>query len=184
MLDLETLSLRKDARIIQIAATTFDFLPDGAVAVASSEFNCRVRDERGHVDPKTVEFWLGQPDAAARVLATPALDLGEALTAFTKFYEWENEAGTIAGIWANGATYDLPILSTAYASHGRSAPWSYKVERCMRTMLAASGSDYNFLDLQGAVAHDALWDCRVQVARLRAAVRALANADVAGRCAF
>src|ERR1044071_2391262 len=62
MVDLEALSLRKDAAIIQVAALVFDPL----TGERGTQFNAFVSGLEGHVRPDTVAWWMQQP-AARRV---------------------------------------------------------------------------------------------------------------------
>ena len=144
MLDLETLSLRKDAAIIQIAAVAFD--PETGELGAA--FNAYVRDPSGHVEVQTVA-WLMQQAHAPKIGAAIASAADEPRDdgtypsgatlceepALHLFREWftalDSPRGSIAALWSHGATADIVWLENAYSrafASGRK-PWSYKIER-------------------------------------------------------
>lgn len=170
MIDLETLASTEDAAVIQIAAVAFDSVT-GAIA---SEFNVYVRFPSGHIDPGTVFWWMQQTaaPAVAKGCEAAAYDTRDALKALAA---WVVGLGEIAGVWSLPSSFDLAILSSAYGKAGLGKPWHYRLERCARTVLALAGyrgKDRPGVPLpEGYLAHDALSDCRMQVAWLVDAAR-------------
>src|SRR6185436_4473667 len=170
MLDLETLASSEDAAIIQIAAVAFDPL----TGVISAEFNVYVRFPIGRIDPGTVFWWMQQNAAStvAKACEAAAFDTKDALKSFSS---WVSSLGAIAGVWSLPASFDLPVLSSSYSKAGLGKPWHYRLERCARTVLALAG--YRGKDRPdvpkpaGYLQHDALSDCRMQVAWLIAAAQ-------------
>lgn len=180
MIDLETLSTLPNAPILQIGLVAFE--PDGR-----GYSTCL----RWDVDPQsclelglcpewsTIAFWMQQAreqtTASERIMYGDHTHLADAL---------QELADVVAQlqtscVWSHGAGFDLPILRSAYAAIGlRETPWSYRDERCTRTLFALAdeicpGWRQNPL-VEGLVgSHDALADARVQALRVQAAWGAL-----------
>lgn len=171
MLDLETLSLRKDCAIIQIAAVKFD--PE--TGEIGDRFNAHVRDSSGHIDVQTVAWWMQQKHAVhigRWVSSTDALGEREALTRFAHWCDHFTDGGIVA-LWSHGATADIVWLEAAYTRHGFAKPWSYKIERDTRTLYAIAPGGMPVVYLDSAREHDALYDCERHVAQVCGALRAL-----------
>ncbi len=162
MIDLETLSTRKNAAILQIAAVAFD--PEMGATLA--EFSAFVSDgaEHGHVDTQTVAWWL-QQDAAKRVGA--GVTDGTILQCvLLDLRDWFHLRGPFAGVWAHGASFDLAVLASALDAVGIPQLWERGVERDTRTLYALAGGAFSVALPDGFVKHDALWDARLQVAQV------------------
>lgn len=133
MLDLETMGNGPDAAITAIGAVCFD--PVGGT-VGSGFY--RVVDlassvaAGGVMDPATVLWWMKQSDAARGEFARPAVWLSKALEDFA---EWLSHCGEVR-MWGNGAAFDNVILAVAYKRAWLPVPWSYKNDRCYRTVAA------------------------------------------------
>ena len=152
VIDLETVSLKSDAAIVSIGATTF--IPD-AVIVSDEPVEFGVFDAVIGTDiPATFEavvnvmscitagldtdgatckWWSERSDEAkASVLATPVL-LSSALEALS---DW---IGVLRGkfgavkIWCQGTDFDIPILTNAYRACGLPLPWKYREVRDARS---------------------------------------------------
>jgi hypothetical protein len=133
MLDLETLSVRPTARIIEIGWATFD--PHGVGVIKSGSVAVDVGSQSGSVDAGTVDFWLKQPDGSRLTIAkAKKLPVKEALEAMDKALgPW----GAYRGVWSHGPAFDVTILQNAYDRFGRSMPWDYKAVRDTRTLAEA-----------------------------------------------
>lgn len=130
MVDLETMGNGPRAAIVAIGACRFDI--DGL----SSSFYIPISLKSsvhcgGIMDPDTVLWWMQQSDKArAELYGKGSLPLFETLVEFAAY------AGENAIIWGNGATFDNVILAEAYKSTGITRPWSYRNDRCFRTIKA------------------------------------------------
>lgn len=180
MLDLETLSLRKDAAIIQISAVAFD--PETGELGAA--FNAYIRDPSGHVDVQTVAWWMQQahaPKIGAAVASPEAVIERGALQAFAAWLQARSPStdgvAPIQALWSHGATADIVWLEGAYTRNGLGKPWSYKIERDTRTLYALAPGGMPAVVDGGDLArkHDAAYDCEVQVRQVVGALRALRN---------
>ncbi len=168
MLDLETLSTRGDAAITQISCVAFDPLTGAEL----DHFDVYVRDSKGHIDPKTVAWWLQQEGAGAlgsAMLDSSSASESEALAAFRIWYAQHS----VQRVWCHGLTFDVPILSSALARHGMAEPWSYRTPRDTRTLYDLAGGMPSVPMPEVYVKHDALSDCRLQAAQVVAALGVL-----------
>lgn len=174
MLDLETLSTRKDAAIIQIAALEFDPL----TGETGRSFNTFIRNPSGHLDVQTVAWWMQQAQAAAigAALASPD-SCGHDATAVSAFAEWlgnDTARGCkLEALWSHGATFDLVLLENAFNRNDMAKPWSYKVERDTRTLYALAPGGMPVVPTDPQRKHDARYDCEVQAKQVVAALAAV-----------
>lgn len=141
MLDLETLSLRPDATILQIAMVEFEPVHGGHIRTGRM-LNLYVSPDgqARHVCGETLLWWMGHSEAARTTLINGITGNGLALNrALELTGAWLGEyLGPDDRIWSNGAGFDLPILKHAFQCDGRwgrEAPWNYRMERDMRTRL-------------------------------------------------
>lgn len=187
MLDLETLSTRTDAAIVQIAAIAFDI----ETGELGPRFSAYVREDAvigqavGHVDLRTVGWWLQQKQAATLGSALTDEDmylpLAEALGAFAEWWEQgtdDVEQTCIEALWAHGATFDIPILQTAFEVrcpevYEGKVPWHYRAPRDTRTLFAVAPGGMPRPPKDETREHDAQYDCEYQIAQVCAAHKAL-----------
>lgn len=166
MADLETLGTKPGCVIVSIGAVRFDRDGDGWATDTAHEFYARVSIEDClrcglSASGSTIEWWMQR--AAKWPPPTDALPLSVALLCFSKFIE----LGAPPRIWAHGATFDPPILVSAYDAVSLPVPWSYRQVRDTRTLFDEAGLDYR------TEAHHALDDARAQARAVQAARRKL-----------
>lgn len=159
MVDLETLGNTSDAVVLSIGAVLFsvergifgDFYttvdPQSCVAAGLT------------LSVSTIMWWMQQGDVARKAVRAPGVSLGAALADFAEFLAEHKEVR----VWGNGATFDNVILANAYGKAEFKRPWSYKHDRCYRT-LAAQHPDVQIEYI--GTAHNALDDARNQAQRL------------------
>lgn len=158
MLDLETMSLSKNAAIASIGAVKMNM----ENLELGEEFHIRIdlpscQRAGFDIDASTFLWWLGQDEAARASLVTgPRVLLSEALTQFGFFCHEQP-------VWGNGSPFDNVILANAYKKMGIPAPWSYKQDRCYRTMAAMFPS---VTCPPNPIKHDALSDAKCQALHL------------------
>jgi DNA polymerase III epsilon subunit-like protein len=152
MLDIETLSKRKTAAIVSIAAVKFtDKEIIDYIYININPLSCK---ESGlDIQLETLEWWKTQKVEAWNALKSNRFQLKEALA---KFSEWFGPKSL--PIWANAPSFDCTILENAYQTTNLQTPWSFYHERCFRTFKAMFKSD---IKLEG-IAHNALDDARYQ----------------------
>lgn len=154
MLDLETMGAGPTAAIIAVGAVQFD----PAAGTLGDEFYAVVDLQSSvaaglHIDPSTVLWWLRQSDEARAAVTEPGSPLADVLRDFAGWLP----AG--ARVWGNGAGFDNVVLASAYRAVGMRTPWSYRDDRCYRT-LRALNPDVEYA--RSGTAHNALHDARSQ----------------------
>jgi exodeoxyribonuclease VIII len=168
MIDLETLSSRKNAAVIQLAAVRFDPHKSG---VEPGSFNAYVWHKTGHISISTIAWWMQQPNSQqmGRMLKETGKPAAEVLLDFAT---WLGPPGAIGGIWSHGASFDLAVLTSLYDDCSLRTPWEYKSERDTRSIfwLVGGAPDVKADDL---VKHEALSDCTYQVRQIQDAVSKL-----------
>ena len=136
MLDLETMGNRPNAAIIQIGAVKFN--PE--TRQITDRFYSRVDLDSSvaaglTMDPSTIIWWMQQSDDARRELSGSKMpSLNEALTGFARWMAKDPADKGHEHVWGNGATFDNVILTSAYRALKMERPWSYKGDRCYRTL--------------------------------------------------
>jgi hypothetical protein len=164
MIDIETLSVKKNAAIVSIGAVQFD--PWGAenpedqpkigetlfLKVCPQKTKERQEGIYGDVDPSVLAWWETQPeDIRAVNFCKPndedALSLPDALVELSKFIKFVTERNRIskACVWGNGSSFDIAILEDAYSRCGFNAPWHYANVRDTRTMKWIADSLYGVM---------------------------------------
>lgn len=158
MLDLETLGTTPGCVVLSIGAVEFD--EHGIYGKFHAHIDIESSCEAGlKLDPRTVMWWLGQDtDAQNALLQAEKFPLVDALSAFTDSFEWKD-----LQVWANGASFDFPILTAAYKAAGLQPPWMYYNECDYRTVKnLVSKEVFQNLRVRPEVAHDALCDAVAQ----------------------
>lgn len=166
MLDLETLSTRKDAAIIQLAACVFD----PVTGELGDAYNAFIKDSGGAVTLATIGWWMQQAPASKIGAAFTAADALTERAALAAFGAWLQAANPEA-LWSHGAPFDIVVLDMAYARHDLKKPWSYKIERDTRTLYALAPGGMPAIAVDPAQVHDARYDCDLQIQQVVAALR-------------
>lgn len=164
MIDLETMGTSPNAPIVAIGACRFDENGVGddwfyeTISLKSAIQNGAV------LDPDTVVWWMGQERGARLEITDATRELIDALDDF-RIWITKDEPD---GVWGNGAGFDNMILSETYKRNNQPAPWSYKLDRCYRTIKSLSGVEME----RTGTHHNALDDARSQANHLIAIWRA------------
>lgn len=173
MLDCETLSTRPNALILQLAALPFDpDAPHGEPCHGTAAYDvyldwtqCEIEAKACDADIGTVRWWLETPSDEARFRLThgvPRLDAMKAADELVCFINENLMKG--ADVWSYGATADIVWVRHFLRIAGYPDPWSYRSERCLRTVRAL----YPGLPARRPeTPHDALSDAVAQARWLR-----------------
>lgn len=171
MVDIETLGRTEKAVILSIGATKFNPNDLGEVIskfyVTVSPQSCV--DIGMTMDVSTIMWWMHPDRSVARdQLITEAgsrLDIHSALEGFAIWYG-PNSLPT----WGNGATFDNVILKNTYALARMELPWTFRDDRCFRTLknLVPKQEEFFF-----GTHHNALDDAMYQTQMLQRIVAAL-----------
>jgi hypothetical protein len=147
MIDLETMGTGPTAAIVAIGAVRFNRC--GLVDTFYRNVSLRSSMSLGlKVDADTVMWWLQQGEEARAGLLVDQVHLAPALQAFTVW------CGPDPIIWGNGAASDNVWLRSAYDACSMPAPWTFREDRCYRTVRAMHpnaevkriGTAHNVLD--------------------------------------
>lgn len=157
MIDLETLGTKPDSVFLSIAAVQFDITNGdiGKTFQVNIELQSAIKSGRT-IDADTIKWWLEQrADIMKKMFETP-IQLPIALHQLSFFFE-ENK---LIFPWGNSASFDLGMLNDAYAKARIRQPWSFRAERCYRTVIQM----LNQFPLKDPVrAHDPIYDCEYQI---------------------
>lgn len=139
MVDLETLGTVPGCVILSIGAVAFS-QEDGLDAQG---FYCvlhRPSCEEAFlsVDPDTVRWWQNQNEEARAVLeqsmdAARSLPLAKGLERLNSYLGRFGGRGDVR-LWGNGSDFDNALLSVAYDAAKVTPAWSYRNNRCYRTL--------------------------------------------------
>lgn len=157
MIDLETMDTTATCVIISIGAVPFDLergkiLGDGFYCV----LDVNKQPERS-VSESTMAWWAKQSAEARAVFDAPnQLTLLEGLMGLKNFIGVHQPR-----VWSNGANFDQPILSHAFAQNEMRDPWPYWGSRCVRTYAALPGAE-RAEKVKPTLAHNALADAKAQ----------------------
>lgn len=172
MLDLETMGTSTDSAIIAVGAVGFN---TKALEFSGDVFYLQVNlkssvDAGLVIDPATVLWWLKQSDEARGAFREndQALGLKEVLS---RFQEWWVKSIGEARLWGNGAAFDNVLLAGAFKRCGLVMPWSYKDDRCYRTLRALYPHVQPPDNTAGYTPHNAMSDAVYQSKHLLSILR-------------
>lgn len=203
MCDLETMSSSPNAAIVAIGAVKFKLAGNPAVepdlttptyekqltTVYSTKDHFYVTvslqssiDDGLQVSGSTVEWWLQQSQEARDAILRKGQDLPNALANLSWWFYNESkdpeERKAIRNhtrIWAH-ATFDLPILHTAYgAVRQQQIPWKYTLCRDVRTIYDLAYPGEYIPGLPDTMKHHALYDAWRQALGVQIAYRTLTD---------
>lgn len=150
MIDIETLGNKPGCVVTSIGAVvgTLDNGIDDTFHIRIDPANAQSRGLT--LDADTVRWWMQQSSQAQLEVTGGTEPLGKALHDFRTFIESRN----VDYVWGNAPTFDCAILRAAYEAVGKGTPWSYRQERCFRTLgnllpqphIEREGTHHNGLD--------------------------------------
>jgi exodeoxyribonuclease VIII len=125
MLDLETVSTKPNAGIIEIAAIVLH-------TFKGANFHRYIKtDSRFDISDDSMNWWKRQPPELREKAFNGIAPTEEVLLEFQDFLL--SLGGKII-LWGNGADFDNVILASAYRTCGISVPWNFYNNRCFRTL--------------------------------------------------
>lgn len=160
MVDIETLGTKSTSVVLSIGAVEFDERQLGR------EFYRRVNIDSciKHgltVDGRTIEWWMDQSEEARTMFQYASIDLATALREFSETFSFEGE------VWANGVSFDMPILENAFHAVGLPIPWLYYNVRDYRTVkYLAPREVLTRVRVDPTTKHHALEDAKAQALTL------------------
>ena len=166
MLDIETMSNKNNAAIIQIGAVQFN----PYTGVCGAEFNVNVDITSCllmglEVNMETVAWWMKQSDAAKAALTSGKKETIQ--KSLVDFSAWMTDLNCKYGpfVWGNGSNFDNVIVTNAYEACQLKRPWHYRNDRDVRTLVAL-GKTFGidpFKEKRVGTAHNAVDDCKFQI---------------------
>lgn len=139
MLDLETFGIDPNAAIIAIGAV--QFFPEKNELGEEFYRNINLQsavDAGGLIDPNVVVWWMKQEQAARESLFTDEQEdplIHSVHSVLSDFSLWISSLSDEEPvIWGNGAAFDNVVLRQSYKRISLPEPWSYKNDRCYRTI--------------------------------------------------
>ena len=170
MVDIETLSTKKNAVIVSIGAVRFDpratleepvKLPNWFYSIVGVP-----SQQHRHIEPSTLSWWFKQNESARKAVEEALVCREHYTAALDRFAEWLLVGGEPQAIWANSPSFDLVILRDAFentelrGSTPRTCPWSFRAERDFRTLRRLfPGTGSGACNAHNALA-DAAWQAR------------------------
>jgi hypothetical protein len=162
-IDIETLSLRKNAYILSIGAVRFD--RDEIKEMFYVSLNNDNQSHR-HLDINTIQWWLQQSQEAMQKLRHTIVSTGDSIAqttsapyALRKLAEFIGLNSSVS-VWANSPSFDCDILSDAYDQFGIRRPWKYSQERDVRTAKQLVGEP-EFVGIKHYALDDAIHEARI-----------------------
>lgn len=173
MIDLETLGTKHTSIFLSLAAVQFD-IHTGKIGDSFYSNVSLESAQRANLtwDTSTLRWWMSQNDEVRKSMFNAPEEL---YTVLEDFYNFVNRIKETAGepkLWGNSASFDLGILGNAYDVMQMDRPWSFRNERCYRTI----SSEFRGLlreEIVNLKPHDPLSDCLYQIQKLVAIYRTL-----------
>lgn len=155
MIDIETLSTKKNAAIVSIGAVKFS-IDKGIIDEFYTEINPKASLELGlSMDKDTMEWWKKQPKETL-AWAKSNKDIFTALSEFQNWYGYHK-----GNVWANGVDFDMPIMDSSFKACNKPLPWHWWNQMDCRTMFSLFSIKTNEMERVGDF-HNALGDCKTQ----------------------
>lgn len=180
MLDIETLATSSERAVVsQVALIGYDLEQDEYIPIRHHQFyplDPQIKAGRV-VDGDTIIWWMTQPDSARAHFVECASDDAEELPALLK--NLHMMCKDLIGnrpyeIYANSPNFDCTIMKSLFGDHGMQTPWDFRKERDLRTLCSMANINAKEVDkVPGFISHNALWDCRQQIAIYLEAQRVL-----------
>jgi exodeoxyribonuclease VIII len=176
MIDLETWGVTPFSTIIMIGACKFDPYATLAEDIIVDRFEVAIDPSTSQgllrADAATLMWWMHPDRNEARAIwsGKPKVSLREALDGFGDWLQSRSSDSSSLRIWGNGSDFDNVLLRQAYEVTQREAPWSFRHNRCFRTLRSMlTFEEGHYL----GTAHTALADAENQAIRANQIVRKL-----------
>lgn len=167
MIDIETLSGRPDALVLQVGAVLFEPAM-GTLQAPGRKWDLRTDEQENDwhrdIEARTVLWWAQQSaEARTAVLQVPSRERVHPAQCLVELGDLIDAAEYV---WARGPAFDLAILNSLYAAVQAATTglvpdrkplfpfWKWRDERVLRDLLDAVG----YGQQRHGVAHDALDD--------------------------
>lgn len=163
MIDLETLSTRSDAVIIQLAAVKFEFKSDNHETFCMNIDPISSKKYGMSIEQSTVQWWKEKSPDVIKSVFSDQHSIETVLDAFNRFIGPDSRDMIF---WCQGASFDFPVLQWSYTATNRQSPWKYWNQRCSRTVYGICDLDWKNYPRVGNF-HNGLDDCLTQIRALK-----------------
>lgn len=134
MIDIEALGKNNKAPVVTVGAVFFDPIKNKIGPKFYERITLESAMEAGAIpDASTIIYWLDKPDAARQQIIGATQHIAVALRMFNAWLIEHSISMRNLRVWANGPTYDIVILESAFRMLGFEPPWEYYRVRCVRT---------------------------------------------------
>lgn len=165
MLDLETLSLRSDAAVFEVALVHFDSEHNHGMGGGRQFWECKV--STGHVCTETVHWWAQQTRKPNWTVGLEEPIMAQKIHAYLEALNLEHHKAV--RLWGNTIYFDLPILINFLRRHGYGMPIHRSCMRDVRTVRELAGFPDPKRTSGDRTPHHPTSDCLEQIDKLRMA---------------
>lgn len=174
MIDLETLSLDKNAVITQIGWCLFEpEVPGGIFDSGCCSMNIAEQIRNGrNVSWDTMAWWMLENEEARKLLVqkSNSQSMTLCLDDFINRFDWHQDS--MKGVWSNGLLFDLVILQNCFEFYKRRVPWHYRAPRDFKTIRSLRP---HMASNKPAIAHSAEHDAIAQALDVQEVMHSLLN---------
>lgn len=166
ILDLETLSNKPNAAILQIGAVAINadlnYISHIDLRIGFTETRNNALSYDLDIDELTCKWWNSQPNRD-QVFVGNDMSYREALIDFNIWLNQLVDDKQKIRVWGRGTDFDCIILRESMIKYNITPNWMYYNNRCLRTLNDVAGIDTLTLErLASEEAHTAIGDARYQ----------------------
>lgn len=133
VIDVETLSTKRNAAVVDLAAVVVDFNRS-----TTDTFQVYIRQAEQHgitsTDPGTVDWHHKQDPEFLQVCEANGITFVQALAEFIGWLQIQGD-GVELHFWSQGKDFDFPILENLFHIAGYNIPWAYSRVHCLRDLV-------------------------------------------------
>lgn len=177
MIDIETLGRNADAVILSVAMVKFNF---GKSTVAEHDLGIQLFPEvqkqfkNRSCDWNSIQWWLKQSEDTQQAMIDNErhrVTMERVVESIRIYIDSKDYK-----IWANGASFDPPIVRHLFSQYNIKEPWDFRRVFDVRTINWLSKIDSKSIPLHAdGIKHDALSDCLWQIDVLNAQYNEIKN---------
>lgn len=169
IIDIETLGKSAGSALLSVAAVAVDDSLQ-TQEIFYEMISLRSAMNYGSVEPDTLQWWMSQ-NAEARDEAFSGEEVtGGVLARLASWMRDLSGGASRSQVWGYGADFDNANLLDKYSKLGYEPGWTYKGNRCLRTLLALCPDAKDITPEMQGTAHNAKDDAIYQAALFRSAM--------------
>lgn len=171
MIDMETLSTEDNAAIVEIALTQFNPSTGETFKQLNIQFDVDEVLKSGYDVSKStlIDFWMNQPHEVRQRVLVDGMRL-PLETGWKLVHDFLSSIYDVR-VWGKGPTFDISKMrySMKRELYGKSLPWKYWNERCVRTIIAIDKDLAKSIEFTGSK-HVAIDDTLHQIKQVSAII--------------